>query len=291
MIEPTRIVKPKPVFVAHPDERPSYTRQVQVQRVAQQRTVDKSARAHRTETRKERESFQRVRNAEKHYAAQLRKVARQVGMLANFGGGADDPATVQRLSDLLRRYSQDIRPWARTAATAMLADVNRRDERAWMRLSQVMGSELEYEIRNAPTGAKMLELLEEQVDLITSIPLDAAQRVHKMATQNLVSGTRADQIARAIQTSEHVSRGRANLIARTEVGRASGALTQARAEFVGITHYVWRSLGDVDVRPLHRRLNGTVHAYDRPPVSGEAGERAHAGMIYNCRCYMEPVIT
>lgn len=290
MTESIRIVKPKLVFVAYPDERPSYTRQVQVQRVAQQRTVDRSARSHRTETRKERESFQRVRNAERHYAAQLRKVARQVGMLANFGGGADDPATVHRLSDLLKRYSQDIKPWARAAATAMLTDVNRRDERAWMRLSQVMGSELEYEIRNAPTGAKMLELLEEQVDLISSIPLDAAQRVHKMATQNLVSGTRAEQIARAIQSSEHVSRSRANLIARTEVGKVSGALTQARAEFVGSPGYFWRSLGDIDVRREHKKLNGTFHAWDKPPIAQEGGMRYHAGCGPNCRCYSEPVL-
>lgn len=291
MIEPVRIVKPKPVFVAYSDDRPLHTRQVHVPRVVQQRTIDRSARSHRTETRRERESFERVRNAEKHYAAQLRKVARQVGMLANFGGDPDDPATVARLTDILRRYSQDIKPWARVAATAMLADVNRRDEQAWMRLSQVMGAELEHEIRNAPTGARMLLLLDEQVDLITSIPMDAARRVHKLATQDLVSGTRADQIAKAILSTSHVSVGRANLIARTEVGRASGALTQARAEYAGITHYVWRSLGDVDVRPLHKKLNGTVQLYDRPPISGEAGERAHAGMIYNCRCWMEPVIT
>jgi hypothetical protein len=25
-------------------------------------------------------------------------------------------------------------------------------------------------------------------------------------------------------------------------------------------------------------------------VAGEQGEHAHAGMIYNCRCYPEPVI-
>ena len=279
----------KSVFVAYVDERraaPDPAPRV----VYVQRTVDRTSRSHRKETRRERESFEQVRNAERHYGAQLRKVAAQVGRLADTtAGDPDDPATVARLTAILRRYAQDIRPWARTAAAAMLADVNRRDERAWLRLSNLMGSELEHEIRNAPTGAKMLQLLEEQVDLITSIPLDAAQRVHKLATQNLVSGTRADQIARAIQSSAHVSRGRANLIARTEVGRASGALTQARAEYVGSPGYFWMSLGDVDVRPEHKKLNGTFHRWDKPPYAG-SGMHYHAGMGPNCRCFPQPVI-
>lgn len=256
-----------------------------------QLTHDRSPRSKRRETRKERRAFESVRVAERRYAAQLRRVSRQVGMLSEMFDGDDSPSALMRMEQILRRYAEDIKPWATATAAAMLADVSRRDETAWRKLANLMGAELEDEIRNAPTGAAMRELMEEQIGLITSIPLDAAQRIHKFATQNLVSGTRAEAISQAIQSTGHVSKGRANLIARTEVGRASGALTQARAEYAGVEYYIWRSLGDSDVRPLHRKLNGTVHRYDNPPVAGEAGERAHAGMIYNCRCYMEPVIT
>lgn len=252
------------------------------------RDAPKARRQKRRESRRERGSFEEVRRAELHYAAQLRKVARQVGHLADLVD--ESPGALKRIEDILRRYAEDIRPWATAVAAGMLADVNQRDQKAWLRIANVMGEELEREIREAPTGIKMRELLAEQVALITSIPRDAAERVHKFALQGVSTGERAAEIRKALVSTHHVSIGRANLIARTEVGRASGALTQARAEYVESPGYIWRSLGDTDVRPLHRRLNGKFFKWSEPPVSGSSGERAHAGMIYNCRCYPEPVI-
>ncbi|MFX5937705.1 phage head morphogenesis protein, partial [Acinetobacter baumannii] len=77
------------------------------------------------------------------------------------------------------------------------------------------------------------ELLAEQVDLITSIPREAGQRVHELTLKGLEDSTRASEIAKEIMRSGEVAKSRAMLIARTEVSRTATSLTQARAQFVG----------------------------------------------------------
>ena len=87
------------------------------------------------------------------------------------------------------------------------------------------------------------------------------------------------------------TKARANTIARTEVSRASTMFTQARAEAIGSDGYIWRSSEDSDVRDEHKELNGKFFKWNEPPVADKrTGIRAHAGCIWNCRCYAEPVI-
>jgi SPP1 gp7 family putative phage head morphogenesis protein len=86
---------------------------------------------------------------------------------------------------------------------------------------------------------------------------------------------------------------RANLIGRTEVAKASSAIVQARAQYIGSDSYIWRSVQDADVRRMHRLLNGTVHRWDDPPIAEDPiskGIRHHPGEFPNCRCYAEPIL-
>lgn len=252
------------------------------------RTFDRQAR--RRETRKQRRAFQSVRQAETHYREQLLKIARQVGGIADLFV-PNDPQSLYRMVEALRGYAETITPWARSVAAGMLADVSHRDEVAWTKLGDLMGRAIRSEIATAPTGELMRVLQNEQVAFIKSLPLEAAQRVQRLAEEGLATGARSDEIERMIMATGHVAKGRAKLIARTEVGRASSSLTEARATHVRIETYIWRSAGDSDVRPLHRKLNGHVFRFDHPPVSGQDGERSNPGAIYNCRCYSEPVLT
>jgi SPP1 gp7 family putative phage head morphogenesis protein len=172
----------------------------------------------------------------------------------------------------------------------MLADVFNRDAKQWHELSKQMGISLRTEIAMAPTGEKMRELLAEQVSLITSLPLDAAIRVQQIALGNIYEGARPATMHDLIMQSGQVSKSRATLIARTETARVSSLLTQARAQNIGSEGYIWRTVGDADVRPRHRKLEGKFIKWSEPPVAGENGELAHAGQIYNCRCFAEPII-
>lgn len=200
-----------------------------------------------------------------------------------------DPQFVPTISDLLAKYAEVLLPWATATASKMLGEVNRRDEQAWFNHANEMSKALREEIRNAPTGARMQQLLAEQVTLIQSLPLDAAKRVHDLTLAGIEDSTRAKEIAKEIKRSTEVSENRANLIARTEVARTASLLTQARAEHIGSEGYIWRTSHDSDVRHSHKEMEGKYVRWDTPPKLSD-GTVTHAGQIYNCRCYPEPVI-
>lgn len=241
------------------------------------------------ETRRQRTFFNRVRRGESAYAVNLRKIAQFIQHLVE-GIDPYNASEMRELEVALRRYSNLLGPWARMTARRMLVDVSRRDQNVWREYANFLGVNLRQEIYQAPIGEVMRDLMNEQVRLITSLPLDAATRVHELAIGSLYEGARASEIADEIMRTGEVTRSRANLIARTEVGRAATTLTQARAQYVGSSGYIWRTAHDSDVRPVHRELDGTFHKWNDPPVAERSGMKYHAGAGPNCRCYCEPVL-
>lgn len=232
-------------------------------------------------------SFTQARKAERFYGAQLRKIAAHIGELVR-GSPPPDILAAAALGDRLKKYAEILRPWAGSVAERMLADVSRRDREIWRSRSGEMASLLRRELDTAPTGAAMRRLMGEQVQLITSLPTEAAERVHRLTREALLNSTRAGQIAQEIARTGEVTKSRATLIARTEVGRAQTLLTQVRAEHIGSEGYVWRTAHDGDVRPSHRAMEGKFVAWGRPPTLD--GLTGHAGALPNCRCFCEPVI-
>ena len=133
--------------------------------------------------------------------------------------------------------------------------------------------------------------------LIRTLPNDVAQKVTKNIAEEVLKGERARSIEQIIrqETDKH-SRASARLIARTEVSKTQSALTQARSEQIDLRWYVWRTALDGDrVRKSHRLMEGVLVNWKDPPSPEElAGEKSsghyHAGNIYNCRCYPEPLL-
>jgi SPP1 gp7 family putative phage head morphogenesis protein len=229
----------------------------------------------------------KARVAEADYSSRLRAVARQVGLiirgLAPSGSVLDVPAVVRALTS----YAAVIEPWAAAVAGYMMADVGRRNEAMWRANSKEMAAPLRRELARAPTGAALRGLQAQQVELIKSLPLEAAKRVHGLAQEGLMTSTRASEVAKAILATENVTKARATLIARTEVSRVASNLVQARAEHAGSRGYIWRTSGDLDVRPSHRKMEGEYVPWGSPPTLD--GLTGHAGTLPNCRCFVEPI--
>lgn len=237
----------------------------------------------------DRAGFDRVRRAEHHYGVQLRKIAREVGRIVE-GYPPGDPSLEPLIRQHLRAYADLLFPWAKTTAASMLVDVSRRDEKVWQKLTENMGAAMRMELRSAPMAPVLAQMQAEQVRLITSLPLEASKRVHHLTVEGLADATRASEISMEIMRTGEVTKSRADLIARTEVGRAAAVITQARAVHVESEGYIWRTAGDNDVRERHKKLAGKFFKWDEPPVTGENGERSLPGAIYNCRCYPEAVL-
>ncbi len=229
----------------------------------------------------------KIAGPERRYAISLRKVADQVLTLVR-GFDITDQSVVPRLRSVLEKYALALEPWAQATAERMLNEVNQKDHQLWMSLSQEMSASLRREIERAPTGLTMRNLLAQQVGLIKSLPLEAAQRIQNLTIERLNDSRRASELVGEILRTGEVTKARANTIARTETSRAATALTQARAEHIGSDGYVWRTSGDSDVRQSHRKMNGKFVLWDDPPTLDKL--TGHAGALPNCRCYCEPII-
>lgn len=228
-----------------------------------------------------------ARRAERIYSQQLSRLAKQIGQIIT-GYQPKDLNEASTLNDMLRRYADALTPWATKIATDMLTEVNARDMNAWRALGGEISKGLVREIIQAPAGEVMRALLAEQVTLIKSMPIDAAQRVHELTLKGLEDSTRANEIAKQIMRSGEVSKSKALLIARTEVARTGSVLTEARAKHVGSEGYVWQTSRDGDVRQSHKEMQGKIVKWNDPPTLD--GMTGHAGCFPNCRCWAEVIL-
>lgn len=231
-----------------------------------------------------------ARKAESQYNTRLRSVVRQVGEIVKSMAPGGVPIDIAALLKVLNDYSILIKPWAESVASYMVADVARRNERVWKKHAKEMGLQLRGELATSPHGVVYRQLMDEQVTLIQSIPTEAGQRVHKLTREALFESKRAEEVSKEIMRTEQVTQSRARLIARTEVSRTASNLVQARAMAAGSEGYIWRTVGDADVRETHQEMEGKYVRWDSPPKTDKGLAPYHAGCGPNCRCFAEPVL-
>ena len=244
--------------------------------------------------------FQPSTAAEKKFYQQLRKVAQASGHIVERHVDGVKLVDEQAMQRALKDYSKTIEPWARRQAGKMLQQVQNSNKRAYQAKSKAIGTALKLGVADKEVGEVALRLLNEQVGLIQSIPLEAGLRAQKIAYEAVLKGTRAEANADTIAelqeqlgfTTEYAT-SRALLIARTETARANAAFNQSRAMAVGSGQYRWHNSGDEAVRESHKRykgkpLQGRIFNWDDPPTLDD-GMKGHPGTFPNCRCFAEPV--
>ena len=151
--------------------------------------------------------------------------------------------------------------------------------------------------KRTSVGGRLRELVAENSRLISSIPEALRQDVNLEIARLEGEGERPGYVAAYLRRRiPELTKNRAALIARTEVGKASTSLTRARAENLDIPGYQWQTSRDSRVRPSHRLMQGVLVLWDDPPSpEALAGEKSvgryNAGGIYNCRCDSYPLVT
>lgn len=244
--------------------------------------------------------FKPSTSAEREFYKQLRKVARiSGGIVDQYVDGVtivDDP----RLQKALKDYSEAITPWAARQSAKLLEQVQKSNKRAYANKSKAIGVALSLNGPEQDVHAVAMRLMNEQVALIKSIPLEAGLRAQRIAYEAMTQGVRAEANADTIAElqeqmgmTEEVATNRALLIARTETARATASINQARAMAVGSGQYRWHNSGDGAVRESHRvyqgrKLQGRIFSWDNPPTLDD-GMTGHPGTFPNCRCFAEPV--
>lgn len=169
----------------------------------------------------------------------------------------------------------------------MFLQVEREEWQQWRSVSEEIGAGLRDVVGNTPVGQVAQDIVYRQVQLMKSLPLESADRVRDIqsrAIEAVVRGERPEQLYEMIMQTGGVVASRAKMIARTEIGRAIGALTQARALAVGSEGYWWRIEG-AGTRPSHRKMKDKFVRWDNPPTLD--GMTGHAGCLPNCKCWSE----
>jgi SPP1 gp7 family putative phage head morphogenesis protein len=235
-----------------------------------------------------RADFSANRRIEKDFARKLRMIADHIAKIVR-DLNRNTLSSAFQIGQWAARYAETLLPWAQAVVAQMHQQLDSYDRRQWRIHAAEMGKGIEKLLDDSPTGDALKRMMGEQVTLITSIPTDAARRVHELTMQGLVDGTRSREIEAEIMRTGDVTRSRARLIARTETARTASVLTQVRAQSIGCDGYIWRTSKDAQVRPSHKKLEGRYVEWNDPPEC-DPPHRAHAGQIWNCRCWMEPVL-
>lgn len=122
----------------------------------------------------------------------------------------------------------------------------------------------------------------QNTDLIESIADEYLGQVGRMVATSVRSGIRYEELAGEIDERYDVGVSRAKLIARDQIGKLNGQITELRQKDLGIEKYIWRGVGDARERDSHLELNNTVQEWSDPPEVG------HPSEDYQCRCWAEP---
>lgn len=136
-----------------------------------------------------------------------------------------------------------------------------------------------------PWLADVLKVWEAQnIALITSIPEQALTRMHGKVFAALQRGAVWRDVQKELVAEFGITRNRAELIARDQIGKLNADLTKERQKQIGVKEYRWRGVLDGRERDEHRDREGKVFAWDAPPPDG------HPGQPIQCRCHAEAVL-
>ena len=140
------------------------------------------------------------------------------------------------------------------------------------------------------------DLITESANYIKTLPQNIATRIVKRVSKLTLEGKRASEIAIDIKRYfPEATKASATLIARTQVAKTYATITQTRAQSVGVNCYIWHDVGGPRVRRSHKHMNDVIVFYNEAPspellIGKKSQGYYHAGGIYNCRCWQEPVI-
>lgn len=153
-------------------------------------------------------------------------------------------------------------------------------------LSAALGEAISLDIVGSEPWLQgaIADFTRENVALLKSIPEQFFTDLEKSLSASIADGARWEDMAAEVEERYGVAESRAELIARDQVGKFNGDLNRTRQTDLGITRFVWRTMGDERVRDEHVGRNGVSYEWNDPPEGETPGEPIQ------CRCYAEPDI-
>ena len=129
-----------------------------------------------------------------------------------------------------------------SSAQSIFAEANREQVKAAQREVSPLGLDV---VGNEPWLKKAIDdSSKEYTKLITRMVRDTELRIAQIATEALEKGSPRGWVSKQIQAVSGISKRRAKIIARDQVGKLQGSLHGRRMQDLGIDSYIWRDSRD-----------------------------------------------
>ena len=133
------------------------------------------------------------------------------------------------------------------------------------------------------------QTINQNVNLIQSIASNQHDEIERLIYKGARSGWSMNELEDKIFDQFEDSRGRANVIAMTEVGSLQSAVNrQIQKEQLGLKFFRWLGIPDSRIRPKHEAVASNIggesyYSWSNPPQGIVPGEEV------NCRCWAQPL--
>lgn len=137
--------------------------------------------------------------------------------------------------------------------------------------------------------------IEENVQLIKTIPGQYLNQVQTAVMSNMRSGLRPSSIVKQLSEQYGITKKRATVIARDQTSKANGMLSKQRQQDTGFEYFKWVDSDDSRVRTRHEKIANAdvgygkgIYKWNNPPKN-EKGQQIIPGSEINCRCVSVPI--
>ncbi len=216
--------------------------------------------------------------------ADAKEAQEEVGLNDSFNF-TDDNFTINilgaKLNALKAKYSTITNALSTPTATKFVNESARYNQQKFNNnVNQTFGGDFTIaEIVNDQYLQPVLDAkIAENVSLIKTIPEQYFGRVEQTVYRNMTNGLK-DTLFQTLMNDYGITKRRAKTIARDQTSKTNAAITEARAQNMGVESYVWETSKDERVRETHRRNDGKTFKFNDPPsATGNPSDDV------NCRC-------
>lgn len=134
-------------------------------------------------------------------------------------------------------------------------------------------------------SAKLPEMVQRNVDLITKTAADDLVRIQEAFTEGLLSGNEAESLKGALEQTEGFSDARINRIVIDQTNKISNDIQVQNCSDLGIERGVWIHVpGQYSSRASHIEMDGQVFNLAEGCFDPHEGRKVQCGELPYCRC-------
>lgn len=205
---------------------------------------------------------------------------RELLRMAMDATAADDLS--RELRNLRRRWSRKFDRLADDLAAYFTKRSVDRTDAELKKMLRRSGTAVEFRLTR-PMREAVSAIVAENISLIRSVPEQYLKDVEGATMRSVLAGRDLAQLTRDLEQATGVARRRAELIARDQNNKASGALQRVRYQELGIERAVWvHSRAGRDKRPSHVANDGNEYDVATGWYDPDEGAWIRPGELINC---------